>query len=62
MVSEAKGFSVIGGGDTIASVARFNAKVGYTCTGGGAFVRFVAGVEMPLMKAMKKARNRWGPK
>lgn len=60
IVSGAKGYSVIGGGDTIASAARFHASVGYICTGGGAFVRFVAGIEMPLTKAMKKARLRWG--
>lgn len=60
IVSKAKGYSVIGGGDTIASAARFGAEVGYVCTGGGAFIRFVAGIEMPLMKAMRKARRRWG--
>lgn len=60
IVSRAEGYSVIGGGDTIASASRFGASVGYICTGGGAFVRFAAGIEMPLMKAMKKARRRWG--
>lgn len=60
IISNAKGYSVIGGGDTIASAAKFGANVGYVCTGGGAFIRFVAGIEMPLMKAMRRASQRWG--
>lgn len=62
IINESKGYSVIGGGDTITSASQFGdlSQIGYISTGGGALVRFVSGMEMPLMKAMKKACERWG--
>lgn len=30
-------------------------KINYACTAGGAMVRFLSGVKMPLIEAMKKA-------
>lgn len=59
IISKSKGYSVIGGGDTIASASRFIDSIGYVSTGGGAFVRFVAGIDLPLIQAMKKAYKRW---
>jgi len=49
-------FSVIGGGDSISAVNKFVEDKGfsYTCTGGGAMVRFVSGEELPVIKALKK--------
>ncbi len=60
-VSSAAGYSVIGGGDTITSASRFidTDKIGYVCTAGGALIRFLSGVELPLLEAMKKAYTRW---
>jgi phosphoglycerate kinase len=54
-------YSVIGGGDTIASAARLGdlSKISYVCTGGGALIRFLSGMKLPLVEAMKKARQRW---
>lgn len=56
-VSNAKGYSVIGGGDTISAAQKYIdlKDVSYVCTAGGAMVNFLSGKEMPLIKAMKKA-------
>jgi len=64
IIGEAKGYSVIGGGDTVASAARLGdlSKIDYVCTGGGALIRFLSGKKLPLVEAMKKARKRWGVK
>lgn len=59
-VAEAKGFSVIGGGDTVSAATRFIDlhKINYVCTGGGAMVRFLSGAKLPLITAMNKTYNR----
>jgi len=61
IIGEAEGYSVIGGGDTVASVARLGdlSKIDHICTGGGALIRFLSGKKLPLVEAMKKARERW---
>jgi len=61
IISEAKGYSVIGGGDTVASATHLGdlSKINHVCTGGGALIRFLSGVKLPLVEAMKKARQRW---
>ena len=61
-IGEATGYSVIGGGDTVASAARLGdlSKIDHVCTGGGALIRFLSGKKLPLVEAMKKARQRWG--
>ena len=59
IIAGSKGYSVIGGGDTVNSAARLLgkdlSKIDYICTGGGALVSFLSGIELPLVKAMKKA-------
>lgn len=59
-IAEANGYSVIGGGDTVSAAQRFidTSKINYVCTAGGAMVRFLSGVKMPLIKAMKNAYKR----
>jgi len=56
-ISQADGFTVIGGGDTVAAASKYVdlENVDYVCTAGGAMVRFLSGVKMPLIEAMKKA-------
>jgi phosphoglycerate kinase len=56
-VAGAKGYSVMGGGDTVSAAARFVdlKDINYVCTGGGAMVRFLSGVKLPLIEAMRKA-------
>ena len=52
-------FSVIGGGDSISAANIFVPDGGfsYTCTGGGAMVRFLSGEELPVVKALKKGEK-----
>lgn len=59
-IAEAKGYSVIGGGDTVSAAQRFidTSRINYVCTAGGAMVRFLSGVKLPLIEAMKKAYTR----
>lgn len=59
-IAECKGYSVIGGGDTVSAAQRFidTAKINYVCTAGGAMVRYLSGVKMPLVEAMKKAYDK----
>ena len=56
-IAQAKGYSVIGGGDTVSAAARFidTRSIDYVCTAGGAMVRFLSGKKLPLIEAMKKA-------
>ena len=58
-VAAAKGYSVIGGGDTVASARRFVSldDIGFTSTAGGALIRFLSGQPLPLLVAMKKAAD-----
>jgi phosphoglycerate kinase len=50
-IAEAKGFSIAGGGDTLAAIAKYNIadKVGYISTGGGAFLEFLEGKTLPAV-------------
>lgn len=52
------GFSIAGGGDTLAAVDKYNIadKVSYISTGGGAFLEFVEGKVLPAV-AMLETRN-----
>ncbi|HQC54423.1 MAG TPA: phosphoglycerate kinase [Clostridia bacterium] len=52
--SEAKGYTVIGGGDTVASASKFIdiGSIDYVCTAGGAMVRFLSGKVLPMIDAM----------
>lgn len=61
-IANAKGYSVIGGGDTVSAAALFIdlAKINYVCTAGGAMVRFLSGKKLPLIEAMEAAYERDG--
>lgn len=56
-IAASRGYSVVGGGDSVSAAARFTdlADYGYVCTAGGAMVRFLSGSKLPLIKAMEKA-------
>ena len=60
-IANSDAFSVIGGGDSIAAVNKYNLSDGfsYTCTGGGAMVRFLSGEELPVVKALKEASTKF---
>jgi len=53
-VANSDGFSVVGGGDSVTSFTRYvdMSKLNYVSTAGGALIRYLSGVELPLIKAM----------
>lgn len=55
-IAESKGFSIAGGGDTLAAIAKFGItdRVGYISTGGGAFLEFLEGKTLPAVAALQK--------
>jgi phosphoglycerate kinase len=56
-IANAKGFSLAGGGDTIAAIQKYNIydKVSYISTAGGAFLEYLEGKVLPAV-AMLEAR------
>ena len=56
-IAESNGFSIAGGGDTLAAVDKYEIaqQVSYISTGGGAFLEYVEGKELPAV-ALLKAR------
>ena len=58
-IAENAGFSLAGGGETIAAIDKFGItdSVSYISTGGGAFLEYVQGIELPAV-AVLKARAR----
>lgn len=57
-IAAAKGYSVIGGGDTVSAGAKFInlGDINYVCTAGGAMVRFLSGKKLPLITAMLNSK------
>jgi len=59
-IAGAKGFSVAGGGDTLAAIAKFCIadKIDYISTGGGAFLEFLEGRTLPAIDMlMQRAQD-----
>ena len=54
-VAESEGFSVAGGGDTLAAIDQFEIadRVSYISTGGGAFLEFVEGKTLPAVAILE---------
>ncbi|GIU14444.1 phosphoglycerate kinase [Shewanella sp. c952] len=57
-IAESNAFSIAGGGDTLAAVDKYDIadKVSYISTGGGAFLEFLEGKELPAV-AMLESRG-----
>ena len=53
-IAESAGFSIAGGGDTLAAIDKYEVadKIGYISTGGGAFLEFVEGKTLPAVAAL----------
>ena len=60
-IAKSNAFSVLGGGDSIAAVNKYNLAddISYISTGGGALVRFLSGEELPVIKALKKSAKKF---
>lgn len=55
-IAESSAFSIAGGGDTLAAVDKYNIsdKVSYISTGGGAFLEFLEGKELPAVAILEE--------
>ncbi len=54
-IANSPAFSIAGGGDTLAAVAKYQIadKVSYISTGGGAFLEFLEGRELPAVRMLE---------
>jgi phosphoglycerate kinase len=55
-VATSKGFSIAGGGDTLAAIAKYDIadKIGYISTGGGAFLEVLEGKTLPAFEILQQ--------
>ena len=53
-IADSPAFSIAGGGDTLAAIAKYNItdKIGYISTGGGAFLEFLEGKTLPAVEIL----------
>ncbi|SFI08581.1 phosphoglycerate kinase [Collimonas sp. OK307] len=53
-IANSKAFSIAGGGDTLAAIAKYEItdKIGYISTGGGAFLEFLEGKTLPAVEIL----------
>ena len=56
-IAASPAFSIAGGGDTLAAIAKFGIEkeISYISTGGGAFLEFLEGKPLPAVEALEKA-------
>jgi len=59
-VAQSRGYTLVGGGDTLAALERFELldAVSYCSTGGGAFLTFLEGGRMPALEALRARAER----
>ncbi|NAX47613.1 phosphoglycerate kinase [Photobacterium halotolerans] len=55
-IADSEGFSIAGGGDTLAAIDKYGIKdkVSYISTGGGAFLEFVEGKKLPAVAMLEE--------
>lgn len=53
-IAHSEAFTVAGGGDTLAAIAKYNIEdqLGYISTGGGAFLEFLEGKQLPAIQIL----------
>jgi phosphoglycerate kinase len=58
-IAESSAFSIAGGGDTLAAIAKYGIEkdVGYISTGGGAFLEVLEGKTLPAFEILQKRAN-----
>ena len=54
-IADSKAYSIAGGGDTLAAIAKFGLgdRISYISTGGGAFLEFLEGKTLPAVAALE---------
>ncbi|HEY7742480.1 MAG TPA: phosphoglycerate kinase [Burkholderiales bacterium] len=59
-IADSKAFSIAGGGDTLAAIAKFGIadKISYISTGGGAFLEFLEGRKLPAVAVLEERAAR----
>jgi phosphoglycerate kinase len=60
-IAQSQAFSIAGGGDTLAAVAKYGIaeRISYISTGGGAFLEFLEGKKLPAIEILEqRARQR----
>ncbi|WP_297474961.1 phosphoglycerate kinase [Thermococcus sp.] len=59
-IGESSGFSVVGGGHSIASIYRYNITgISHISTGGGAMLSFFSGEKLPVLEALRVSYERF---
>lgn len=55
-IAESSAFSIAGGGDTLAAIAKYGVgdKISYISTGGGAFLEFLEGKKLPAVAILEE--------
>jgi len=55
-IADSSGFSIAGGGDTLAAIAKYGIadRIGYISTGGGAFLEFLEGKTLPAVDILMR--------
>jgi phosphoglycerate kinase len=55
-IAGSPGFSIAGGGDTLAAIAKYGVtdRIGYISTGGGAFLEFLEGKVLPAVQVLEE--------
>jgi phosphoglycerate kinase len=58
-IAHSPAFSIAGGGDTLAAIAKYGIEkqIGYISTGGGAFLEFLEGKTLPAVQALVERAN-----
>ncbi|MDH5357687.1 MAG: phosphoglycerate kinase [Gammaproteobacteria bacterium] len=58
-IAESKAFSIAGGGDTLAAVSKYKVceDISYISTGGGAFLEFLEGKQLPAVAVLESRAN-----
>jgi phosphoglycerate kinase len=59
-IADSKAFSIAGGGDTLAAIAKYGItdKIGYISTGGGAFLEFLEGKTLPAVEILMQRKSK----
>lgn len=59
-IAESPAFSIAGGGDTLAAIAKYNIcdRISYISTGGGAFLEFLEGKKLPAVEILEQRSSK----